>query len=424
MKAFIGLLILSGSIRSGHQNIRDLWDRDGFGIEIFYTTMSMKRFLFLLRCVRFDDVKDRPQRREHDKFTAFRNVFETFTSNCEKYYNLGELTTIDEQLVPFRGKCPFRQFIPSKPIKYGIKVFTLTDARSMYTKTMEVYLGTQPEGPFRLSNRPCDVVKRLAKTMAGTGRNITADNWFSSIPLVQDLLEKRITYLGTMRKNKVEIPPELSNAKQRAVGTSIFAFQKHLTLLSYIPKKIQNVIMISSMHRDASIDDRSGEMRKPEIITDYNYTKSGVDTVDEMCATYSTARRCKRWPLVMFFRILNIAGINAQVIYMSNNAERKLVRRLFLREVGRELVHAQIRKRATCNSVPRSLREKVLKLSGSTSSGHSEFDVKIRARCTICPRNMDKKTNQFCSRCSKTMCLKHMKTVCPHCFDHLNENNK
>jgi len=36
--------------------------------------------------------------------------------------------TIDETLVVFRGRCPFKMYIPSKPANYGIKVFSLVDA--------------------------------------------------------------------------------------------------------------------------------------------------------------------------------------------------------------------------------------------------------------------------------------------------------
>ena len=37
-------------------------------------------------------------------------------------YTPGPHMTVDEQLVCFRGKCPFRQYIPLKPGKYGIIV--------------------------------------------------------------------------------------------------------------------------------------------------------------------------------------------------------------------------------------------------------------------------------------------------------------
>jgi hypothetical protein len=38
-----------------------------------------------------------------------------------------------------------------------------------------------------------------------------------------------------------------------------------------------SVIMISSMHDNAAIDEATGDDKKPVIITDYNDTKCGVD---------------------------------------------------------------------------------------------------------------------------------------------------
>ena len=56
------------------------------------------------------------------------------------------------------------------------------------------------------------------------------------------------------------------------------------------------------------------ETKKPEIIMDYNMTKGGVHTVDQMCSNYSVARITKRWPMAIFYSLMNIAGINAQVL--------------------------------------------------------------------------------------------------------------
>lgn len=55
IKTVIGLLILAGCYRAGHQNLKDLWDKNGFGVEIFHATMNLPQFLFLLRSLRFND---------------------------------------------------------------------------------------------------------------------------------------------------------------------------------------------------------------------------------------------------------------------------------------------------------------------------------------------------------------------------------
>lgn len=63
IKCLLGLLILAGINRSGHQHLEDLWRTNGLGIGIFHATMTIKRFFFLLCCIRFDDYRDRQCRK-------------------------------------------------------------------------------------------------------------------------------------------------------------------------------------------------------------------------------------------------------------------------------------------------------------------------------------------------------------------------
>ena len=239
MKAFLGLLYLAGLFRGGHQRLGDFWETDGMGMGIFRMAMSEKRFRFLLRCVRFDDKLTRQTRREVDKLAPIRELFTLFNANCKQHYHLGQNVTIDEMLPGFRGRCSFRQYIPSKPNKYGIKIFCLCDSKLYYTSNMEIYCGQQPEGPFNQSNASDKVVLRLSESIFGSGRNITADNWFTSLKLVKELENKKLSYVGTVRKNKRELPPAFVSAKNRQKYTSLFGYTNNETLVSYVPKKKQ-----------------------------------------------------------------------------------------------------------------------------------------------------------------------------------------
>lgn len=313
--ALLGLLYLSGVGHVNHLNCEDLWSRNGYGVEMFHLTMSLQRFKFLLRCIRFDDKETRLERRKTDELAPIRKIFEIFNSNCENGYHLSAFVTIDEMLAAFRGRCSFRQYIPSKPNKYCIKILALCDAKMFYTSKMEVYVGTQPDGPFKLSISPKDVVLRLCEHIFGSCRN-----WFTSIALVKNLFsEHKLTVIGTLRKNKRELPLEFSKPAARPEHTSIFGFTSDCTLVSYIPKKGKNVILLSSFHHHDDIDPETGDAQKPVIITKYNETKGGVDVVDKLSASYNCARTTRRWPMVIFYVLLNIAGINAQVIYSANN---------------------------------------------------------------------------------------------------------
>ncbi|XP_057662492.1 uncharacterized protein LOC130897576 [Diorhabda carinulata] len=161
---------------------------------------------------------------------------------------------------------------------------------------MEIYCGQQPEGPLRQSNSSSGVVMRLSEPIFQSGRNITADNWFTNVELVRKLEEKKLSYVGTVRKNKRKLPANFVLPKGRQVFDSIFGYTKNETLVSYVPKKGKTVVLISSLHV-ASNEVKEDASKKPEIITFYNNTKSGVDVVDKLCASYNVARSTKRWPM-------------------------------------------------------------------------------------------------------------------------------
>ena len=307
LKAFLGLLVLSDVKRAGHVSFLELWATDGSGIEIFRACMSYNRFLFLLSAIRFNDRTTRNQRKETDKLAAIRFILDEFVQNCKNIYCLSEFLTIDETLVPFRGRCSFIQYIPSKPAKYGIKIFALCDAKTYFTGNLDVYCGKQPTGPHEVSNSHADIVERLISHLKGTCCNLTTDNWYTSFTLAMSLLQGKITLVGTLKKNKREIPAEFLPNKQKQISSSMFGFQKHSTLVSFTPKKNKSVVLLSTMHRDAKVD---AETKKPEIIQFYNSTKGGVDTVDQLCGNYSVSRRTRRWPLCVFFHLVNIAGLN------------------------------------------------------------------------------------------------------------------
>lgn len=130
IRAFIGLLYLAGACKANILSLEELWGKDNDGIVKFSLVMNIKRFKFRFR---FDDRETRPARKEQDRFAPIRDIFTKFVRNCQASYCIGENVTVDEMLPAFRGKCPFRQYIPSKPSKYGIKIFALGDAKMFYS---------------------------------------------------------------------------------------------------------------------------------------------------------------------------------------------------------------------------------------------------------------------------------------------------
>ncbi|KAE8277713.1 hypothetical protein D5F01_LYC24274 [Larimichthys crocea] len=160
-----------------------------------------------------------------------------------------------------------------------------------------------------------DVTKGL------TGRNITCDNFFTSYELAQRLLlERNNTLLGTIRKNKPELPDALLALRGRRVLSSKFAFTRDTALVSYLAKKNKNVLLSTFHTRTADVVGRRQRAdNKPAVILDYNSNKGGVDNLDKVVATYSCRRMTARWPLAVFHNILDVSSYNAFVIWRELN---------------------------------------------------------------------------------------------------------
>lgn len=415
--ALLGLMYITGLNNSTGYNLTDLWRSDGTGVDIFRMTMSLQRFNFLQGCLRFDDAATRAQRSAVDNLALVRAIFDKFVGNCQKAYNPSHFLTLDVKYIPFRGECPFRQFMPKTSAAYGIKMYSLVDAKDFYTINMEINAGNQPSGPYVTSYEPVDIVDRLVRPVSNTGRNITFDNYFTSIPLVTHLLQEHmLTCTGALRKNKKEIPFSFLTTQPRGVGSSRFGFQKHMTLVSHVPKKSKIILLLSSYHHDKTFDiTKCGDKPKPEMITFYNSTKTGVENVERLCKMYDVRNYCKSWPLLILFTMLNIAALNSYIVYMANNENSKLRRSEYVRKLGLALVKQHLKTRTDKNNLPRELRKRIFEQVGEPLLDPPASDVKPYKRCRDCPSSKDRKTKYCCLECKKPICLQHVITMCQNC---------
>jgi hypothetical protein len=209
----------------------------------------------------------------------------------------------------------------------------MCDNGTNYLCNLQMYLGKVGSTPEL--HQGARVMTDLAEPLFGSGRNVTVDNFFTSYALGQSLLSKNVTTLGTIRKNKTELPHSVLVAK-RPEHESIFAFTADTTLVSYAPKKNRSVILMSTMHNKPEVD-TDGRGRKPYMILDYNATKGAVDAFDQCISYYTCARQTRRWPMRLFFFLIDAACYNAFVIWkLTSEKPNKRVdrRRLFLTEAG------------------------------------------------------------------------------------------
>ncbi|UYV71755.1 hypothetical protein LAZ67_9000275 [Cordylochernes scorpioides] len=137
------------------------------------------------------------------------------------------------------------EFTNAKIEEFRQRISDLTKSTySNFTSEIEIraFLGKSKTPKSKELSLPTQIVLDISRPLWKSNRNITADNWFTSIELVDKLKEHGLTYLGTMRKNKPQIPPQFQPHPKRESGTSIFGFSgtKTLSLLCSQKKKISN----------------------------------------------------------------------------------------------------------------------------------------------------------------------------------------
>ncbi|KAJ8881613.1 hypothetical protein PR048_018099 [Dryococelus australis] len=310
MEAFIGLLYLRGVCGAKGLPLACLWSAK-WSIRFYCERMSRNRFQEILRFIRFDVKSSKPGRLEQDKFTLVSDIWNRFISNSISSYKPGDDITVDEQLFLTKAKCRFTQYMSSKPDKFGIKFWLAVDVDSKYILNGFLYLGKDEKWPSdqSLSEK---IILRLVDPYIDTGRNITMDNFFTSVNLAEKLKARGTSVVGTVNRSRRDIPAGVKNA-YLPLQDSFIMNHNDCTLTVYQGKVNKNVLVLSNIHASVSIG--VDKKRLPETISYYNSTKFGVDIAEQMARRYSTKAASWRWPLQVFYNILDFDGINSWILF-------------------------------------------------------------------------------------------------------------
>ena len=170
------------------------------------------------------------------------------------------------------------------------------------------------------------------------GCNITIDRDYTGIELVEDLVKNHnTTVVGTINSNSEHVPEEMKSVKDRQINSTTFAWSGPVTMLSYVPKVKKNVLLVSSQHDQPDTSQWSN--RTPQVILAYDEDEGSVDVVDEMIDIYRTKVCTRRWPMVVFYTVIDIAALNTSVAWLHKYPNWKIKilkerRRRFLKELG------------------------------------------------------------------------------------------
>ena len=121
--------------------------------------------------------------------------------------NSGKEISVDEAMIPFKGRSSLKQYLPLKPIKRDIKVWMRADAVSGYVLAFQVYSGKK--GNDTEKTLGSKVVKHLTEELQNTYRHVYFDNYFASADLALDLHRSGLYCCATLRSNRKGFPLEL-----------------------------------------------------------------------------------------------------------------------------------------------------------------------------------------------------------------------
>ncbi|KAJ8719829.1 hypothetical protein PYW08_012004 [Mythimna loreyi] len=426
--ALLGIFFLSGCAKTSKENFLQLFDaKKGTGMEAVYLAMSSQRYRFLMKNLRFHDPAT--DRLTDDKMALIRVLFQIVVNNFQKHFTPSHELNLGDLVTPYKGRCGFRQHMPKKHVKFGIKMFALVDCQYPYTYNLEVYVGDNP-GPYEVINRKLNIVMRMTDPIQGEYRNVTMSNWFTTLETAEVLFDKKITIVGAIRPDKKEVPRIFRSIKEKNLHSSLFGYSHVSTLVQYVCKPDKAVLVLSTKHCDGSINMNSGAQFKPEILEYYNRTKKAVETVENMCSKADVTRNSRRWALNVFFRLLNLSAINALCIYTINKGQERIVRREFLTELALTMIKPLVQRRMHAEAIPRIIKQKMCEFLNLPLPLDVELQIDFnenpptcgrtgpRGRCHVCRRSHSAKTTrEVCVVCDKFTCLEHSKYMCSNCFN-------
>jgi len=327
LKRFIGILLYMSLVRMSSS--RAYWSAD-FRMDKIANAMTVNRFEELKRFLHFSDNNgdvDVP-----DKLRKIRPVVTALRCRCQTL-EMDENLSLDEQIIPFKGRSGLKQYLPKKPHKWGYKVYVLSSTNG-FSYDFELYTG-KLDNQLEPGEPDCgasgNVVIRLSRGIPlNKNHKLYFDNYFCSPSLQLYLAGRGIHSLGTVRPNRIGLAqcniPSEKVMKQRGRGTfiekSTTVDSTSLSLVSWYDNRVVNFLSTfvgslpsTEVRRWSKAENAFINVPCPNIVQVYNRHMGGVDLLDSLIGLYRSRLRSKKWYLRIFFHLIDMMIVNAWILY-------------------------------------------------------------------------------------------------------------
>lgn len=377
MLVFIMLILAMGTVQQ--PEIVDHWtDHWLFATPGFTKVMARNRFQLLVSCLHFVNNEDADRR---DPLFKIRRFIDAVVANFRQAYTPLREVSIDEQMVAYKGRLSFKQYMPAKPIKWGMKAFVLAESKTGYVCDWHLYTGKDQATDDNDSRGKGErVVCSLVRSLQ-PGHVVYMDNYYSSPSLFSSLKEKQLGAVGTVRVNRRGLPTEIKTKQKKNMPTRHWR-KGNMLALSWFDKKQVNMLSTvhTAMFQDVSIRDRrsatgSRQVKKPTSVAAYNTFMGGVDKADQLVSYYGFPHRHKRWYLSIFHQLTELCLTNAMILYEDIKGTP-----VHLKQFRAELLDGILRRTEWPLGVPRPTRS-----AAAAAAAHEHVRLTARHFCEVYP---------------------------------------
>ena len=379
----------------------------------FSRVLPRDRFELIFWLLHLSHQEEGIQVRRIDKV---KPLLDMLLARYQASYKPSRAISVDETMVGFRGRFGPKQYMPKKPVKYGIKAFTMADSEEGYVLNVLPYTGSDTlitaNNEFDHLPQPARVVLDLVDPYLDKGHHIYTDRYYTSIPLANTLYGHKTAFTGTSNQMRVGLPEEIRHPPLRLRDNEVKAFRNnHLLALEWrAAKKKKSLVMISTEDSacEVTVTSRATnrETTKPKVVDHYNWSMNGVDRADQHTVYYSFIRRSRKWWRKLFFWLVEVTMVNSYILY-KRTTPRPLphlaYRRLVIQSLATRHIMAAPSRRNPGRPRKRPLDISTGDMDRLNGRTHVLGKRKEPHECAVCSRPVLGKRHRtlyFCKTCS------------------------
>ena len=296
LENFLGLSILMGHVQKG--DLQSYWSTALLlHTPIFDQIISCDRYIYILRCLHFHDNEEIA----NHSLVKMKSVIEYVQSKFLAVLPPGKHLCIDGSLLLWNGRLRFKQYIPFKRHRFGIKLYMIVDCEAGFVLGFVVYTGADTEYHF-------------LQPYFYKGHLVYIDNWYTSPTLVEFLHDRDTVMCSTVKENRKGMPKLKSKLVRGKVQVS-----HSDEWMSDRWEDEHSVRMLTSVHElefcaTAKKSYLTNEDNiKPRCVHECNENMVGIDNFDRQLSVTETVRKTMKWYRKLFFHLIDLCLSNPHV---------------------------------------------------------------------------------------------------------------